>query len=291
MEISLPIFNKIIFFTASTLLFFPSVSTSITHTPGLAVNNALTGSFNPCSRLQNSASLSADETRMLDLCKEISEENNTRDTQTRPAFKALSPRAISSVTRYTANGFYSLNISDITKRLASLRKSSMKHSAKITSLWDKKQFIVSSKYAGDQLTGGGASADFVEGTEIESNNTSIKREPNTRNITNEPGGVTDNRLSGFLTGDFVNIEQNETSTLAAYKTGVKAIFVGLDYRFTQNFFAGIAAKSLTGDVDLIGDVGTVDISDTSLSLYGNYNYSEHLYFQSTLTAGKGRNCQ
>jgi len=52
-------------------------------------------------------------------------------------------------------------------------------------------------------------------------------------------------------------------------------------------FAGIAVKSLMGDVDLIGNVGTVDVSDNSLSLYGNYNYSEHLYFQSTLTAGKG----
>lgn len=280
---------------------------SNSNTPEAAVANALTLAAPPgvCAQLQldttNNIELKPNQTHMFGFCNQL---DFVDQTQTAPAFKALSARAASSVTSYTANGFYSLNISDITKRLASLRKSSMKHSTKTATLFQKKSLIIASNYMGNQLTGGGASADSIETYDDEyinadehspnatiSNtnidNTNTQDESNAGFTASEPGGLTDNRLSGFITGDFVNTEQDETSTLAGYKTGIKALFVGLDYRFTQNIFAGVAVKSLTGDVDLIGNVGTVDVSDNSVSLYGNYNYSERLYFQSTLTVGKG----
>jgi len=258
MRINLTKFTAIIFFAASILHFSLSFSAALagvtldfnvassSNIPESAVADILT-STEPtglCPRLQNSNSLTADQAQMKVFCDNLSLVNQT---QTAPAFKALSARAASSVTSYTANGFYSLNIGDITKRLASLRKSSIKYFTKSASLIDKNQFIVSSTYAGHQLTGGGASADFVEGTINEAsnnndadfiseyekelsnapNNTPVKTESNTNIVSNEPDGLTDNRLSGFITGDFVNTEQDETSNLAGYKTGIKSLFIGL----------------------------------------------------------------
>ncbi len=268
-------FKKISFFTAGFLSLSSPISAitlelsvlSESNTPESAVATVLTVAPAPgvCGQLQldagNGVILSPDQNHMLGFCTQLSAVDQT---QTFDAYRALSARSINAITSFTANGFYSLNVGDITKRLAALRKSSMNASNKTASLYRNNNLIAGSET--NQLTGGGASADEQV---IAS------------------GDLNDNRLSGFVTGNFVNAEQEETATLAGYDAGLNALFIGLDYRFTNDFFAGIAIKSLTGDIDLIENTGTVDVSDNSFSFYGNYNLTENVYFQSTLTYGQG----
>ncbi len=60
----------------------------------------------------------------------------------------------------------------------------------------------------------------------------------------------------------------------------------MDYRFSNNIFAGIALKTLSGDIGLDNNTGSIDISDNSFSIYASYYSSQNIYFQSSFTYGQ-----
>ncbi len=242
-----------------------SVATN-SNTPESAVANVLrdppqSGVCDSLALLQaNEQPLSPDQTHMTLLCDAL---NASNESATGPAYTALSARSFSAINSYSANSFTSFDIGDIAKRLASLRRSANNSTRKLTSLADPQAPM--SQFAelnsGAQLSGGGASAD-------------------------EAGGLNDNRLSGFITGSFDDATQDETATLAGYDSSVSYLFAGLDYRFDNNVFAGVAFKTLSGDISLDANSGSIDISDNSFSIYASYYPSQEIYLQGAFTYGQ-----
>ncbi|VAW71865.1 hypothetical protein MNBD_GAMMA10-1298, partial [hydrothermal vent metagenome] len=190
-------------------------------------------------------------------------------------YTALSARSITSLTSFTANSFISsLTIGDIAKRLAALRRSAARTSRPSSAFLNNETSYEGlaamygpSQLSGAQLSGGGASADQTD--------------------ENQAGGLNDNRLSSYISASTSDAEQNETATLAGYESSTNSLLFGLDYRFAHNMFAGMAIKTLSGDIDLDANAGTVDVSNNSLSFYGSYYPSENIYLQGAFTAGQG----
>jgi len=270
--------NNILFSVSACLISVSSASAisieftvaSDNNTPESAVANALVNSPNGgvCGALQSTGQtgeqgLTSDQLQMLNFCNALS---SVTEVDTFLSYKSLSARSFSSLTSFVANGFNSLEMGDIAKRLSSLRKSSSKLTQKSSAFIDSEYFYNHLAVTDERgnMTGGGASADAYES-----------------------GGLYDNRLSGFITGTFNTAKQDETSTLAGYKSNTNYLFAGLDYRFTDKLYTGVAIKTLSGDVALIDNGGSVDISDNSFSVYGSYYPNKNSYIQSTFTAGKG----
>ena len=236
-----------------------SVATN-SNTPEAAVANALNVTGGVCDTLTNGSALTPDQEFLLGFCNNL---DAAGAIGSGPAYTAVSARSFTSINSYTANSFTSFDIGDIAKRLASLRRSASITTKKTAALFnnDAPSNSLASIDSAGQLTGGGASAD-------------------------EAGGLNDNRLSGFITGTFDDATQDETFTLAGYDSSVNYLFAGMDYRFSNDFFAGVAFKTLSGEISLDQNTGAIDISDNSLSIYASYYTSENVYFQSALTYGQ-----
>ena len=250
--------------TALAITINLSVSSN-NNTPESAVANALrdSNSTGVCDTLSTIEIPTSNQVHMQTFCAAL---NSVTELETGPAYTALSARSISSITSFTANNFISsLNIGDIAKRLASLRKSATGINKKSAALF-KSRPPLASLYTGEPLTGGGASAD---------------------EIADEAGGLNDNRLSGYINASVTGAEQDETLRLSGYDSETSSLLLGIDYRFSNNIFAGVAVKTLNGDIDLIENRGAVHVTNNALSFYGSYYPSENIYVQSTLTAGQG----
>jgi len=250
----------------SAIIIDISVATN-SNTPEAAVANILNDTPDGVCATLNSISgeLTSDQNHMLVFCDALSAAD---ESTTGPAYTALSARSFTSITSYSANSFTSFDIGDIAKRLASLRRSANITTSKSAALFNtdspSTQLFANennSQARDGGATGGGASAD-------------------------EAGGLNDNRLSGFITGTFDDATQDETSTLAGYESSVNYLFAGLDYRFSDSIFAGVAFKTLSGDISLDQNTGAIDISDNSFSIYGSYYNTQNIYFQSSLTFGQ-----
>ncbi|HED34732.1 MAG TPA: autotransporter outer membrane beta-barrel domain-containing protein [Gammaproteobacteria bacterium] len=266
---------------SGTFLYTPSVlSIPITftvasdgNTPEAAVANALRNPNNTgvCGTIRATTNPSSDQLHMLTLCDAL---DAVTEAQTGPAYTALSARSITSLTSFTANSFISsMNIGDIAKRLAALRRSAANSTKLNTASLNSGTPLsdMAALYANGR-TGGGASADTA---------------PTKNTSENDDGGLNDNRLSAYISASTSDADQTETSTLAGYESSVASFLVGLDYRFSHNMFAGMAIKTLSGDIDLDKNTGTVDVTNNSLSLYASYYPSENTYLQTALTAGQG----
>jgi len=220
-----------------------------------------------CDTLPNKPNRTSDEEHMNGFCTALN--STTSELNTGAAYTALSARSVSAITSFTANSFItSMSIGDIAKRLASLRKSSAKINNQHAFLPANTSPINMANLSTDApLTGGGASADEIP--------------------PDAAGGINDNRLSGYLSASFSDAEQEETLRLSGYDSDTSSLLLGLDYRFGSNVFAGAALKTLSGNIDLIENRGTVDITTYDLSLYSSYYPTENIYFQGTLSAGQG----
>lgn len=239
-------------------------------TPEAAVANALNETGEVCDTLNSGSGLTEDQRFLLGFCNDLSAAG---EIGSGPAYTAVSTRSFTAINSYAANSFTSFGIGDIAKRLASLRRSASITTKKSAFLFDDSNSsgLLTSSDTAKQLSGGGASADapgnIVQGDIAQ-------------------GDLNDNRLSGFITGTFDDATQDETSTLAGYDSSVNYLFAGLDYRFSNNLFAGVAFKTLSGDISLDQNTGSIDISDNSFSIYASYYNSQNIYFQSSLTYGQ-----
>jgi outer membrane lipase/esterase len=92
------------------------------------------------------------------------------------------------------------------------------------------------------------------------------------------------RLGLFITGSFANGDKNESIVEPGFDYTNTAVTAGLDYRFTDQWIAGLAVGYSTADADLNADSGESDIDGYAVSLYGTY-YLEQLYLNGMVTTG------
>ena len=92
------------------------------------------------------------------------------------------------------------------------------------------------------------------------------------------------RLGLFITGSFANGEKNESIAEPGFDYTNTAVTAGLDYRFTDQWIAGLAVGYSNANADLDADSGESDIIGYAVSLYGTY-YLEQLYLNGMVTTG------
>jgi len=101
----------------------------------------------------------------------------------------------------------------------------------------------------------------------------------------EQGGLFDQRLSGFITGNFVSSKQSETGTEAGFDGGMQQLAFGADYRLNNKAFAGLALSLINGEVDLADNGGKLDNTAQTLLAYGTYSIEPNWYVDATINYG------
>ena len=101
------------------------------------------------------------------------------------------------------------------------------------------------------------------------------------------------RLGFFINGEVSFGDRDPGVEDVGFDFDSQVVTVGLDYRFTDRFFAGVALGLTQTDDDLTGGggvagngLGTLDIDGTSLSLYWSANLSENTYLESSVMLGE-----
>jgi outer membrane autotransporter protein len=235
-----------------------SVST-VSNTPESALGQAMSRFCPRILALEDGGqTLSPDTKRLLEVCTTI----NSNPALTEEAYRQLSAYSVTAITTVLSRMPLIVSLEDIGSRLAALRRAARQ--MKLAS-WqpdlDSASLLADASLL--NATGGGASAD-------------------------EPGGLFDNRLSGFFSGAYVASEQTGTDTLAGFNNDIYAMTLGLDYRFKHDAYAGVATRLLNGNADLDDNGGSLDSNDVNLTLYGSYFPSQSFYVDATLQASSGK---
>jgi outer membrane autotransporter protein len=225
---------------------------TLSNTPESAVAQAMS-IF--CPRLQSlDRPLNPEENRLSEICGILVQNQSL----TEEAYKELSAHSVTSITTLLSHGPMIVSLEDIGSRLASLRRAARK--LNVASWRNSEPLLAQTSIL--EATGGGASAD-------------------------EQGGLYDNRLSGFVSGAYVNSKQTETETLVGFKNDLYGLTLGLDYRFRHDAYAGIATRLLNGNADLDDNAGSLDSNDVNFTLYGTYFPTQSLYIDATVQANRG----
>ncbi|MDH5545271.1 MAG: autotransporter outer membrane beta-barrel domain-containing protein [Gammaproteobacteria bacterium] len=98
----------------------------------------------------------------------------------------------------------------------------------------------------------------------------------------EAGGLLDNRLSTFITGDFLYSSQNETETEAGFSGNIGRLTAGADYRLTNNFFAGGYASIMYGSLALDNNGGALTADEERISVFASYYPAQNIYLNVAL---------
>ena len=97
-----------------------------------------------------------------------------------------------------------------------------------------------------------------------------------------PGGLLDNRLSGFLTGTIRNGERDESGFEVGFDYDGIQVVGGMDYRFSERFVGGAALGYGKVETELGRNAGALDTKTLSGTLYGSYLPSDRLYLDFAL---------
>jgi uncharacterized protein YhjY with autotransporter beta-barrel domain len=93
------------------------------------------------------------------------------------------------------------------------------------------------------------------------------------------------RLGIFLNGDFTFGDRNSTAREDGFDFDIFAFTAGVDYRFTDTLFLGLAFNYAHNGIDLVSNGGSLDSNEVSGSVYGNYYILENLYVDAIVTLG------
>jgi len=181
--------------------------------------------------------------------------------QAAAAFRALSARSNTSETSAATNGPVGLPADGISKRLAALRETAT-NATKPDLAWQNRDAPGSSDPVASTLnsaTGGGASADATGG-----------------------------KLSGFVTLDSINSQQDENKWVAGFKGDLIGILAGADYRFQDTLFGGLALRYANSNIDIIKNGGTAKVNDWDAILYGTYFASQRWNLDMAAHYGMGK---
>jgi uncharacterized protein with beta-barrel porin domain len=190
---------------------------------------------------------------------------NALDTATveqkEQAYRAMSARSNTSLTSVTTKGPGAAPMQLIGKRLAALRKAAQNVQSKVSLNAPLYPSALSDEQIAevfDHATGGGASADKYS------------------------------RLSGFVTAMAYNSEQKETQTLSGFHGDSASAVLGMDYRFNDKTFAGVAGRYSQSKIDLNQNAGSMDADDVNLTLYSTYYPGQDWYIEGTAHYGQGK---
>lgn len=230
------------------------VSTA-TNTPEAAV---AAGFDQMCPKIQGIETSDSGLQQLQAVCSAL---NVSTVAQTEQAYRNMSARSNTSSNTLATYGPGAIPMPLIGKRLATLRRAAENAQNASLDIDINGQPIPRSLVAElfDQQTGGGASAD--------QNNS---------------------RLSGFVSAMSFHSEQQETQTLAGFHSESASGVLGLDYRFSDKVFAGIAGRYASSNVDLHGNGGTLDADDINTTLYSTYYPGQDWYLEGTMHYGKGK---
>ena len=85
------------------------------------------------------------------------------------------------------------------------------------------------------------------------------------------------RLGGFFNLRYRTGDEDNTANQAGYDFDGWGLTAGLDYRVTDDFFAGAALSYLSDDIDYDNNRGSMDVDLWGISAYGSYYLDNGLY--------------
>jgi len=100
-----------------------------------------------------------------------------------------------------------------------------------------------------------------------------------------PGGLLDQRLSGFISNDNVISKQSDTSTESGFEGLNQKFVAGADYRINNQTFAGLAIGVVNGRADMDSDGGALVNRAGTLISYGSYNLLPNWYVEGVVSIG------
>ncbi|MEN8218448.1 MAG: autotransporter domain-containing protein [Pseudomonadota bacterium] len=109
----------------------------------------------------------------------------------------------------------------------------------------------------------------------------IQLDATTKNV-----GAGFSRLGAFVNGE-INFEDKDTTDReSGFEFSTLGLTAGIDYRFTNNFIAGIALGYSNSETDLNAGGGNIDSDGYSLTLYGTFYQSNDFYIDGLYSYGR-----
>jgi len=102
---------------------------------------------------------------------------------------------------------------------------------------------------------------------------------------NEAGGLFDQRLSGFMTGNVVFSKQSDTATETGFDGTTTQLTGGADYRINNQTFAGAALGLVRGSLDMKNNGGELTNNAGTILGYGSFNIKPNWYIDGTISSG------
>ena len=204
------------------------------------------------SALQGAPSLDNDATELLSALQLIDANSDTPDSN--QALALISPQNNSSNTSFIKKFPSFSHLQGLGKRLAAFRKGN------------------SFAQRGFRFNGIALPVDNLV--------SQILKNAGVKNI--ESGGLLDNQISGFLTGDYVYARQNETATEAGFSGNIGRIVAGADYRINTHLFAGLYGSMFFGSLDLDNSLGKLSANEQRLAAYATYYPFQNVYIDFSL---------
>ncbi len=92
------------------------------------------------------------------------------------------------------------------------------------------------------------------------------------------------RLGAFLTGVYGTGDREDSDNVAAFDFDTAGVTIGVDYRFSAAFVAGIAYSYTDSELDIGNNFGDIDVESNSATFYGTF-YAENFYVEGFATFG------
>jgi outer membrane autotransporter protein len=94
------------------------------------------------------------------------------------------------------------------------------------------------------------------------------------------------RLGAFVNGEINFGDKDTTDRESGFEFSTLGLTAGIDYRFTNNFIAGMALGYSNSETDLNADGGNIDSDGYSVTLYGTFYQSNDFYIDGLYSYGR-----
>ncbi|OAD20373.1 outer membrane autotransporter barrel domain protein [Candidatus Thiomargarita nelsonii] len=93
------------------------------------------------------------------------------------------------------------------------------------------------------------------------------------------------RLGAFVNGEISFEDKDTTDSESGFELSTLGLTAGIDYRFTNNFIAGMALGYSNSESDLNANGGNIDSDGYSVTLYGTFYQSNDFYIDGLYSYG------
>jgi len=105
----------------------------------------------------------------------------------------------------------------------------------------------------------------------------------TNEAQNDAEIIVNSKLGIFMNGNVSYGERDPNKNNSGFKLDIQGLTVGLDYRFTNNFIAGLAVGYSSSDLDYANNGGTLGSDSTFYSAYTSLYNDSNIYWDSSIT--------